>query len=119
MIYQCITIKIVIDLLTETCMLGCKPSDTPVDGRKKTDDGGNSVKIDKYQRLAEKLIYLSHARPDIAFAISLVSQHMHSSNESHLETVYKILKYLKSSMGKELLFKKSERKKVEIFTNAD
>ena len=36
------------------------------------------VDTGRYQRLARKLIYLSHTRPDIAFAISIVSQYMHA-----------------------------------------
>lgn len=43
----------------------------------------------------KKLIYLYHTRPDIAFAISVVSYDIHSPKEAHLKTVYKICKYLK------------------------
>ncbi|CAI9771698.1 unnamed protein product [Fraxinus pennsylvanica] len=63
--------KYVLDLLTETDMLGCKPSSTPMDMGTKTDDGENPVEIDRYQRLVRKLIYLSHTRPNIAFAVNL------------------------------------------------
>ncbi|RVX12640.1 Retrovirus-related Pol polyprotein from transposon RE1 [Vitis vinifera] len=58
-------------------------------------------------------------RPDIAFAVSVVSQYMHSLKESHLEAVYKILRYLKGSPGRGLFFKKGDSKKVEIYTDAD
>ncbi|RVW61479.1 Retrovirus-related Pol polyprotein from transposon RE1 [Vitis vinifera] len=44
---------------------------------------------------------------------------MHSPKESHLEAVYKILRYLKGSPGRGLFFKKSDSKKVEIYTDAD
>ena len=64
------------------------------------------------------MIYLSHTRPDIAFAISVVSQYMHSPKESHLEVMYKILKYLKGSPGRGLFFKKGDSKKVEIYIDA-
>lgn len=74
---------------------------------------------DGYQRLVGKLIYLSHTRPDIAFAVSRVSQHMHLPKESHLEAVYKILRYLKGTPGRGLSFKKSEKREIEIFTDAD
>ena len=100
--------KYVLDLLSEIGMLRCKPSDTPIEAGKKTRDAGDAVDKDRYQRLVGKLIYLSHTRPDIAFAVSIVSQHMHSPREAHLEAVYKILKYLKGSPGKGLLFKKNE-----------
>lgn len=39
--------------------------------------------VDKgfYQRLVEKLIYLSHTRSDIAFVVSVVTQSMHDPRE--------------------------------------
>jgi len=66
-----------------------------------------------------KLIYLSHTRPDIAFVVSLVSQFMHSPKEEHQEAVYRILRYLKSSPGKGLFFRKGQDKGNESFTDAD
>ncbi|RVW49858.1 Retrovirus-related Pol polyprotein from transposon RE1 [Vitis vinifera] len=107
--------KYVLDLLTETGMLGCKPSDTPIKARNRMESDGKPVDREKYQRLVGRLIYLSHTRPDIAFAVSVVSQYMHSPKESHLEAVYKILRYLKGSPGRGLFFKKSDSKKVEIY----
>ena len=44
---------------------------------------------------------------------------MHSPYEVHLEAVYRILRYLKSTPGKGLFFKKSEQKTIEAYTNAD
>ncbi|RVW17578.1 Retrovirus-related Pol polyprotein from transposon RE1 [Vitis vinifera] len=111
--------KYVLDLLTKTGMLGCKPSDTPIKARNRMESDGKPVDREKYQRLVGRLIYLSHTRPDIAFAVSVVSQYMHSPKESHLEAVYKILRYLKGSPGRGLFFKKSDSKKVEIYTDAD
>ena len=73
----------------------------------------------RYQKLVGKLIYLSHTRPDIAFAVNIVSQFMHSPYEVHLEAVYRILRYLKSTPGKGLFFKKSEEKTIETYTDAD
>lgn len=40
-----------------------------------------------HQRLVEKLIYLSHTRPDIAYSGSIVSQYMNSPNKHHLKGV--------------------------------
>ena len=89
--------KYVLDLLEETGMSGCRPSDIPVDPNQKLGEVSNGVPVDKgrYQRLVGKLIYLSHTRPDIAFAVSAVSQYMHSPYVEHLEAVHKILRYLK------------------------
>ena len=100
-------------------MLGCKPSDTPIKARKRMESDGKPVDRERYQRLVGRLIYLSHTRPDITFAVSVVSQYMHSPKQRHLEAVYKILRYLKGSLGRGLLFKKGDSKKVEIYTDAD
>mgnify|MGYP003703484443 CR=1 FL=1 len=74
---------------------------------------------EQYQRLVGKLIYLSHTRPDIAFAVSMVSQFMHSPGAEHVEAVYKILRYLKGTPGRGLLFKKHGHLQVEEYTDAD
>ena len=105
----------------ETGMLGCKPSDTPIQIDKVTEEGelGKSVNMGNYQRMVGKLIYLSHTRPDIAFAVSKVSQHCHDPKKKHLNDVYRILRYLKGSPGRGLYFKKSDRRDIEIFTDAD
>ncbi|RVW35848.1 Retrovirus-related Pol polyprotein from transposon RE1 [Vitis vinifera] len=103
--------KYVLDLLTETGILGCKPSNTPIKARKKTESDGKPVDRERYQRLVSRLIYISHTRPDIAFVVNMVSQYMHSPKEIHLEAVYKILKYLKGSPRRGLFFKKSDSKR--------
>ena len=111
--------KYVLDLLIEIGMLGCKPSDTPIKARKRTESDGKPVDRERYQQLVGRLIYLSHTRPNIAFVISVVSQYLHSPKESHLEAVYKILRYLKGSPGRGLFFKKGDSKKVKIYTDAN
>jgi hypothetical protein len=77
--------------------------------------------VDKgiYQRLVRQLIYLSHTRPDIAYAISVVSQFMHSPREPHMEAIYRIFRYLKSSPGKGLLFSQHDHFKIEAYTDTN
>ncbi|RVW84719.1 Retrovirus-related Pol polyprotein from transposon RE1 [Vitis vinifera] len=113
--------KYILDLLKETGMLGCKPVDTPMDPLKKIGEQKESTPVDtgRYQRLVRKLIYLSHTRPNIAFAVSVVSQYMHAPCEEHMEAVYRIMKYLKGSLGKGLYFRKNETRSIEGFTNAN
>ena len=66
----------VLDLLKETGMLESKAVDTPMDPNQKLSDdpSGEPVEKGRYQRLVGKLIYLSHTRPNIAFAVSVASQ---------------------------------------------
>lgn len=44
---------------------------------------------------------------------------MHSPYTKHLEATYQILKYLKSTPGKSLLFQKTTQQTIEAYTNAD
>ena len=100
--------KYILDLLKKSWMSGCKPTDTPSDPNKKLGDAekGDSIVATQYKRLICKLIYLSHTSPNIAFSIGFVSQFMHTPHRVHLEPAYRILMYLKSSLGKMLFFKK-------------
>uniref|UniRef100_A0A2N9HEH7 Integrase catalytic domain-containing protein n=1 Tax=Fagus sylvatica TaxID=28930 RepID=A0A2N9HEH7_FAGSY len=63
--------KYVLDLLVETGMLACKPIDTPIEQNHRLGEDVDDTPVDRerYQKLVGKLIYLSHTRPDIAFAI--------------------------------------------------
>lgn len=65
------------------------------------------------------LIYLSHTRLDISYDISyvvgIVSQYMHDSWDCHMEVVYRIVRYLKSALGKGILFSHQGHMRVEAF----
>jgi hypothetical protein len=94
--------KYILDLLSEVGLLECKPTDTPIVQNHKLGEYLNRTPTNKerYQRLVGKLIYLSHTRPDIVYAVSIVSQFMHCPSEEHMEAVIRILRLLKSSPGK-------------------
>ena len=98
--------KYVLDLLIEAGLLECKPVDTPIMQNHRLGEYLDQVPANKvrYQRLVGKLIYLSHTRPDIAYAVNVVSQFMHNPSEDHMSAVIRILHYLKSSPGKGLMF---------------
>ncbi|XP_004309749.1 PREDICTED: uncharacterized mitochondrial protein AtMg00810-like [Fragaria vesca subsp. vesca] len=102
-------------------MLDCKPIETPIEMNHNLVIYSNQVPTDKgrYQRLVGRLIYLSHTRLDIAYVVSVVSQFMHCPNEEHMDGVYRILKYLKMTLGKGLLFEKNGELEVIGYTYGD
>ena len=113
--------KYVIDLLIETGMLDCKPAETPIavnHGLSVQTNQGPADK-DKYQRLIGRLIYLSHTRPDIAYAISVLSQFMYYPGKTHMDAIFRVLRYLKSSPGKGLFFRRNNDYKITGYTDAD
>ncbi|CAL2254196.1 unnamed protein product [Prunus armeniaca] len=113
--------KYVMDLLTETGMLGCKPVNTPMKENHKLGECTDHKPTNKeqYQRLVGRLIYLSHTRLGIAYVVSVVSQFMHSPSEVHRDAVNRILKYLKSTPGKGLMYSKQGHLDVIGYTDAD
>ena len=66
-----------------------------------------------------RLIYLSHTRLDFAYAVSVVSQFMHSLSEDHMNAVFQILRYLKSACEKGLMFSKHGHLNVDGYSDAD
>ncbi|KAH9679368.1 reverse transcriptase Ty1/copia-type domain-containing protein [Citrus sinensis] len=113
--------KYTLDMLKDTGMIDCKLDVTLVEPNRKLGLEENSAPVERgrYQRLVGRLIYLSHIRLDIAFAVSLVSQFIHSPREAHLVAVNRILQYLKSTSGKGLYFDKGEKKNIEAFVDVD
>ena len=75
--------KYIIDLLKETGMSACKPVTTPLAEGMKLSINLNQVPVDKgrYQWLVGRLMYLAYTRPDLAHALSVVSQYMHNPGE--------------------------------------
>ncbi|KAG8503428.1 hypothetical protein CXB51_001585 [Gossypium anomalum] len=111
--------KYVFDLLKETGFLGYKPADTPMEANLRFNkEDGSLVDREKFQRLVGKLIYLSLTRPDIAFPVNLISQHMTNPTEEHMAAANRILKYLKKTPGHGLMFKKTQDRTVKIFIDS-
>ncbi|KAK8636314.1 hypothetical protein V6N13_005018 [Hibiscus sabdariffa] len=69
-----------------------------------------------FQRIVGKFIYLSLTRPDIAFSVNVLSQHMSDPNEEHMAAAYRVLRYLKQTPEHGLLFKKSSDRSIKVFT---
>lgn len=113
--------KYVLDLLQETGKLGCKPASVPIEQNHRISFEEESDKVDKgqYQRLVGKLIYLAHTRPDLAYAVSVVSQFMHDPRVRHLQAVDRVLQYLKATPWRGLLFKRGGNLTMETYTDAD
>lgn len=89
-------------------MSGCRPANNPMDPNHKLANikDGTPVDTARYQKLVGKLIFLAHTHPDTALSVSVVNRFMHSPYEEHLDAVYRILRYLKGTLGNGLFFEK-------------
>jgi len=113
--------KYALDLLKETGLLNSKSVETPMNPNAKllARQGELLSDPEKYRRLFGKLNYLTVTRPDISFAVSVVSQFLNSPFVDHLNAVTRILKYIKGSPGKGLLYGHNDHTGVVCYINAD
>eukprot|EP00257_Ricinus_communis_P018006 XP_015576586.1 uncharacterized protein LOC107261482 [Ricinus communis] len=114
--------KYVLDLLKETGKIRAKPIDTPIETKTRLnlEDGDSLGDIGHYQRLVEKLIYLTVTRPDISYAVNMISQFMHAPRTLHLDAVDRILRYLKGTPGQGIWMKNNNNTiTVTGFSDAD
>ena len=113
--------KYVLDLLTETALLGCKPSSIPMDPSVKLsiDVGELLEDAEQYRRLVGKLLYLTFTRPDITFAVHKLCQFTSTPRRPHLQAAYKILHYLKGTVGQGLFYSAVSDLKLSAFADAD
>ncbi|XP_015072572.1 uncharacterized protein LOC107016692 [Solanum pennellii] len=58
-------------------------------------------------------------RPDTSFAIQNLSQFMHSPKQSHMEAATRVVKYIKQSLGMEILMSSSVSSKLRAYCDAD
>ena len=61
-----------------------------------------------YQQLVRSLIYLTLTGTNILYAVGVMSRHMQNLKKPHLKMVRQILRYMKSTINYNLLYKKSE-----------
>ncbi|XP_015163798.1 uncharacterized mitochondrial protein AtMg00810-like [Solanum tuberosum] len=73
----------------------------------------------KYRQLVGSLIYLTLTRPDISYAIGVMSCYMQNPKKSHLDGVHRILRYVKSTIDYGMLFKKGEECKLIGYCDSD
>ncbi|CAL2255456.1 unnamed protein product [Prunus armeniaca] len=64
-------------------------------------------------------IEVARSQQDIAYAVSVVSQFMHSPSEDHMNAFLQILRYLKSVPGKGLMFSKHGHLNIDGYSDAD
>ncbi|KAK3019401.1 hypothetical protein RJ639_004651 [Escallonia herrerae] len=113
--------KYVLDLLVETGKAGAKPCNTPMNPsvHLTKDDGDRLDDPEKYRRLVGKLNYVTVTRPNIAYAVSTVSQFMSKPTVKHWAALKQILCYLKGAPGLGLLYSNHGHSCIECFLDAN
>jgi hypothetical protein len=88
------------DLLERFHMTDCKSSPTPFLSGVKLEDGGETPLVDNtlYRQLVGSLLYLTHSRPDLSYAVGAVSRFMQEPHELHWKDAKCILRYVQGTI---------------------
>ena len=91
--------KYIGDLLNKFGMDDCKPLGTPMEQNLKLTsvEGKEFEDATKYRQLVGSLIYLTTTRPDISFAVGILSRFMQKPCEGHWSAAKRVLRYLKGT----------------------
>ncbi|CAL1397449.1 unnamed protein product [Linum trigynum] len=115
--------KYALDILTDAGVTGARPSRFPMEQNhdltrpRPTDDA--AVDASSYRRLVGRLLYLTVTRPDITYAVNILSQFVHSPGPEHVTAAHRVLRYLKTSPGQGLFFPTGESLRLNAYCDAD
>lgn len=113
--------KYALDMLQDIGLLGSKPATFPMESNLILTAQDSNLYEDPstYRRLVGRLLYLIITRPDLAYAVQVLSQfHVKLAFSQH-QAVVRVLRYLKSTLGQGLFFPSSSDWKLKAFSNSD
>lgn len=91
-----------------------------VPGPKLSKEGeGGKVDATLYKQLIGSLMYITSTRPDLMFAVCLLSRYMSAPTEQHLQAAKRVLRYLKGTQNYGLFYKRGGEEKLTVFTDSD
>jgi hypothetical protein len=103
--------KYISDLLHRVQMQGAKPSTSPCSSSTKLSkfDGVTLSDPSEYRHVVGSLQYCTLTRPEIAFSVNQLCQHLHSPTTAHWTAAKRVFRYLKNSVDHGLLYTKGPR----------
>ncbi|GJY89258.1 hypothetical protein Tco_0503886 [Tanacetum coccineum] len=98
-----------------------KPIKTPISTETKLtrDEEGESVDNTKYRGMIGSLLYLTASRPDIMFSVCLCARFQEDPQNSHLEAVKRIFRYIKGTMHLGLWYPKGSGIETIVYADSD
>ncbi|XP_047334135.1 uncharacterized mitochondrial protein AtMg00810-like [Impatiens glandulifera] len=94
------------------------PIETMLQLRK--DVEGSLVDSKEYRRIIECLKYLTHTRPDISYAIGIMSRYMDQPTTLHRQIIKHILRYVKETSSYGIKLRRGRQVEDFVgFTNSD
>lgn len=107
--------------MTDAGYLGAKPASSPLPHNMKLcmNEGETLEDARIYRRLVGRLLYLTIMRPDLSYALHVLSQFHQSLKQPHLEAAHHVLRYLKGTTGQGLFFEEESDLHLKEFCDTD
>ena len=95
------------EILKAFNMTECKDVVSPmeVNGKLSVEDASPLVDIREYRKLVGSLIFLCNTRPDISFAVGVLSRFSNQPRENHWKVGMRVLKYVKGTLEYGITYK--------------
>ena len=102
-------------------MEDCKPAPYPFQSGINLSVTCTTPEVDAtlYRQIFGKLLYLTHTRPDLSFAVGLVARFMHQPHESHWKATRRILRYIRGTIQFRIHYSAGASSLLIGFTNFD
>lgn len=110
-----------IKIIEQCGMTGCNSVDTPMEQNCKLLPGKPDLARDvtKYRSIVGSLRYLVNTRPDIAFAVGMVSRFMESPTSEHWAAVKRIVRYVAGTPDYGCKFEKKSVSEIKLLGYSD
>ncbi|XP_013616892.1 PREDICTED: uncharacterized mitochondrial protein AtMg00810-like [Brassica oleracea var. oleracea] len=106
-------------ILRDTKMEACNATQIPMEENLKISKAEDEREIDttEFRRIG-CLRYLLHTRPDLCYAVGVLSRYMHNPRDSHGQAIKHILRYVKETTNYGMFFKKNGSKSVVGYSDS-
>ncbi|XP_013674157.1 uncharacterized mitochondrial protein AtMg00810-like [Brassica napus] len=113
--------KYTLELLQDAGYLSCKPVTVSMEPNQKLSESTGTLLPDSsvYRKIVGRLLYLTHTRPDITYAVHKLSQFMAAPRSDHLTAAYRVLRYLKNDPAQGLFYPANTDLTLTAFSDAD
>ncbi|KAK3009525.1 hypothetical protein RJ639_014941 [Escallonia herrerae] len=113
--------KYALDILSESGLSASKPAAFPMEQNHGLALAGGPLLSDPgpYRRLIGRPVYLTITRPDICYAVHVLSQFMQSPRSQHWDAALQVLRYLKAAPGQGLFLPANSPLQIYAFCDSD
>jgi hypothetical protein len=113
--------KYAVEILKRFDMLECKSMNTPIETKLKlmVDTSSELIDVMMYRRIIGSLMNLTNTRPDICFAVNILSQFLVEPRRVHLVVAKHVMRYLKGILDFGLSYNGDHDFNMSGYTDSD